>query len=80
MTTEPTPAPDAATVVGDVHKVLDTAKTDAQAAIDAVTHLDLGVLADEAKRLVHDGIELIKQRVHDLLHGGAVPPQAPPAV
>lgn len=77
-TTEPTPIPDAATVVADVHTALDTAKTDVQAAVDAVEHIDLGHLADEVKQLVHDGIELIKQRVHDLFHGGSAVAQSAP--
>lgn len=64
-----TPTPDAATVVADVHKVLDTAKADAQAAIAG-----LGVLSDEARQLVHDGLEVLKQRVHDLIHGVTPPP------
>lgn len=64
-----TPIPDAAAVVADVHKVLDTAKADAQAAAG-----DLGVLSDEARQLVHDGIEVLKQRIHDLIHGVTPPP------
>lgn len=63
-----TPTPDAATVVADVHTLLDTAKADAQAAVAG-----LGVLSDEARQLVSDGIEVLKQRLHDLVHGTTPP-------
>jgi hypothetical protein len=81
----PTPEPTPQTVVDEVHQVLDTAKTAAQAAIAAVEHLDFGTLAGEAKQVLHDGIELIKQRVSNLFHGAApvatqgTPPTGPPA-
>lgn len=64
-----TPTPDTATVVADVHTVLDTAKADAQAAAAG-----LGVLRDEVQQTIHDGIEVLKQRIHDLLHGATPPP------
>lgn len=64
-----TPTPDAATVVADVHTVLDTAKADAQAAAAG-----FGVLSGEVQQTIHDGIEVLKQRVHDLLHGTTPPP------
>jgi hypothetical protein len=68
-TTEPTP--DVASVVADVHTVLDTAKADAQAAITAVGHIGFGALVQDAEKAIHDGIELIKQRVAELFHGAA---------
>lgn len=64
-----TPTPDAATVVADVRTVLDTAKADAQAAAAG-----LGVLSDEVQQTIHDGIEVLKQRIHDLIHGVTPPP------
>lgn len=72
-TTEPTP--DAATVIADVHTALDTAKADVQAVVAAVEHIDFGTVLEDAKKAIHDGIELIKERVAALFHG-AQPPTA----
>lgn len=70
-----------ATVVDDVHQVLDTAKQDATATLAAV-ELHFGDLAGEAKQLVHDTVELLKQKLADLFgHGQAQAPEqaTPPA-
>lgn len=75
-TPEPAPtAPTAATVVADVHQVLDTAKADAQTAVDGIEHAGLGHLVDDAKALVEHAIEDLKERLHDLIHG-TTPPAA----
>jgi hypothetical protein len=77
-TPDPAPAePTAATVVADVHQVLDTAKQQITEAVAEVEHLSLGHLAIDARQLVHDALELAKERVTALFHGA--PTQAPPA-
>ena len=84
-TPEPTPAapatePTAATVVADVHQVLDTAKTDAQTAVDGIEHAGFGHLVDDAKALVERAFDGLKQELHDLVHGSAPAEQpTPPA-
>lgn len=82
-TTEPTPTPDATTVVTDVHEVLDAAKTGALEVVAAVEAFGVGTVVEDVKKAIHDGIELIKQRVSELLHGAQpsvppVPTQTPP--
>jgi hypothetical protein len=80
-----TPEPTAQTVVADVHTALDTAKTDALAAVAAVEHIGFGTAVDDVKKVISDSIEALKASVHDLLHGAqpAVPapatsPDTPP--
>lgn len=75
-TTEPTPTPDATTVVTDVHEVLDAAKTGALEVVAAVEHIGFGTVLDDAKKAIHDGIDLIKQRISELLHGAQPPTSA----
>lgn len=80
-TTEPTPTPDATTVVADVHEVLDAAKTGALEVVAAVEAIGVGTVVEDVKKAIHDGIDLIKQRVSELIHGAPaapVPTQTPP--
>lgn len=74
--TEPSPQ----TVVDDVHQVLDTAKQQATDAVTAIEHLDFGALAGEAKQLVHDALQVLKDDIAKLFHRGqpAVPTQVAP--
>jgi hypothetical protein len=69
-----TPPPTTTTVIDDVHRILDTAKTDATEAIAAAKQLNLGDLAAEARQLLHDGLQVIKDDIAKLFgHGPATP-------
>lgn len=61
--TIPDPTPTPATVVTDIHRALDTAKTDATAVIDDIERLDFGQVATEARQAIHDAIEVAKARI-----------------
>lgn len=68
--------------MADVHTVLDTAKNDAQTAVTALEHVCLGTVLDDAKQVIHDGVELIRERLSALIHGApapAEPADTPPA-
>jgi hypothetical protein len=60
--------PTTATVVADVHQVLDNAKAQATDAITAIEHLDFGHLAAEAKQLLHDAVAVLKEDIAKLFH------------
>jgi len=79
-TTEPTPTPDATTVVADVHEVLDAAKTGALEVVTAAEAIGFSTVVEDAKKVIHDSIEALKTSLHDLFHGApaAVPTQTPP--